>query len=71
MCMSSPKTPEPPPLPPPAAPPPTPVDPAVQRARLDNRQRAALALGRDRTILTSAQGLLDTPMAGKKSLLGQ
>lgn len=71
MCLPSPKTPEPPPLPPPAAPPPTPVDPAVQRARLDNRQRAALALGRDRTILTSAQGLLDTPMSGKKSLLGQ
>jgi hypothetical protein len=71
MCMSQPKTPDTPPLPPPAPPPPTAADPAVARARSDNRQRAALALGRDKTILTSGQGLSDSTGSGKKTLLGQ
>lgn len=51
---SSPKAPELPPAPPP---PPTPLDPEVKRARRENRQRAALAEGRNATILTSPQGL--------------
>lgn len=72
MCLpSAPKSAEPPPLPPPAPPPPTAADPAVARARSDNRQRAALALGRDKTILTSGQGLSDGAGSGKKTLLGQ
>lgn len=71
MCLSSPSTPSPPPLPPAPPPPPTEVDPAVKRARTENRQRAALAQGRDSTILTSPQGLTNTPMAStKKSILG-
>lgn len=70
MCIGgSPKTPEVPPLPPPAAPPPTAADPAVARARDSNRSRAALALGRDKTILTSSQGLEPVEQQ-KKTLLG-
>ena len=72
MCIgSSPKVPEIPPLPPPAPPPPTALDPAVARARESNRQRAALAQGRDKTILTSGQGLTDLVSPAKKTLLGE
>lgn len=71
MCMSSPRAPSPPPLPPAPPPPPTETDPSVKRARVENRQRAALAQGRDSTILTGPQGLANTPVAlTKKSILG-
>lgn len=59
-----------PPLPPPPPPPPTPVDPAVVKARASNRQQAALAGGRQSTILTSAQGLTSNASTTKKTYLG-
>ena len=72
MCLPGPSTPSPAPLPPAPAPAPTEVDPAVKRARTENRQRAALAQGRDSTITTCPQGLTNTPVATtKKSILGQ
>jgi hypothetical protein len=58
-------------LPPEAPPPPTIVDPVVKKAREQNRQQAALALGRDKTILTSSQGLTEEASTTKKTLLGQ
>jgi len=62
------------PAPPPPAPPPpplpTPVDPAVKKARADNRQAAALAGGRQSTVLTTSQGLTDVVADGRKTVLG-
>ena len=71
MCMGgSPTPPAPPPPPPPAPPAPTPVDPEVRRARSNNRNKAALAEGRDATILTSPVGLTKKASTAQKSLLG-
>lgn len=58
----------PPPLPPPAPPPPTEVEPEVRKARAKNRSAAALAGGRQSTILTSSQGLTAPTEAGKQLL---
>ncbi len=70
MCIfGGPKLPTPPPPPAPPPPLPTPADPGVKRARQDNRNKAALAAGRDSTIKTSAQGLT-TLTSDKKTLLG-
>lgn len=74
MCMGGGGAPSPPPLPPAPPPVPTEVDPAVKRARDTNRQRAALAQGRDSTIsnVGGAGGLGLTPVPStKKSVLGQ
>jgi hypothetical protein len=71
MCFSAPAAPPPPPTPPPLPPPPTEQSPEVTKARKDSRQRAALASGRNSTILTSAQGLTDAPAVTGKTLLGQ
>ena len=71
MCLfSAPKAPEAPALPPPVAPPPTPVDAAVVRARQISRQRAALAGGRQDTILTSPQGATDEATVAAAQLSG-
>ena len=60
--------------PPPIAaspPPPTKQDPAVTQARQRARQQAALAQGRDSTVLTKAAGLIgDAPSSAKKTILG-
>ena len=71
MCMGGGSKPTPPPLPPEPPPPPSRVDPEVVRARSSNKRAAALATGRDKTILTTAQGLT-TPAntTGPKTLLG-
>jgi hypothetical protein len=71
MCMGG-SSPSPPPLPPPAAPIPKVMDPSVIKARADERQRAALAGGRDSTILNSGggQGLDTTNSNDRKTLLG-
>ncbi len=73
MCMSSPRMPAPPP--PPAPPPELPkeLDDATRRARGNERQRAALAAGRNSTILTGPMGLADaaSTAGGGKTLLGQ
>ena len=72
MCIGgSPKSPPVPPLPPEPAPPPTALDPAVMKARQNSRQAAALAGGREKTILTSGQGLTTPATTVKKTLLGQ
>ncbi len=77
MCIfGSPKPPAVPPLPPPLPPPPPPpstptaADPAVAAARLRQRQRAALAGGRQSTITTSGLGLLTPAGTAKKTILG-
>jgi len=72
MCIGgSPSVPAPPPPPPAPPPPPKKTDPAVQQARVANRQQAALMQGRQDTILTSGQGLTDpVNQTAKKSLLG-
>lgn len=59
------------PLPPPPAPPPTPLDPQVQKARTDERRLAALAAGRQGTIVTGGQGLQPLDNTTRKILLGQ
>ena len=61
-------------LPPPAPitppkPPPTPVDPAIAKARDKSKQQAALAEGRDKTILTSGLGLTDAAPSGTKKIV--
>ena len=69
MCMGGGGSPSPPPLPPEPAPPPTMLDPQVVRNKATNRRRAALASGRDSTILTGPQGL--SPETGTlKTVLG-
>jgi hypothetical protein len=71
MCVfKAPRMPAPPP--PPPAPPPTPQrqDPAVGAARAQTRHTAALAAGRDKTILTSGFGLATPAVSAKKRLLG-
>jgi len=62
-----------PPPPPPAPPPlPIPVDPQIRRTREQIRRRQAAAGGRQGTIKTSAQGLLDDDdQRIRKSLLGK
>ena len=70
MCMSSPSTPAPPP-PPDLPETPKTTDPAVKNARANERQRAALAAGRDSTILTGPTGAGTAATIGKKTLLGQ
>jgi hypothetical protein len=65
MCFSAPKMPE---IPKPT-PPPTQQSPEVVLARTNERRRAALAAGRQSTILTGPSGV---PAAGgAKTLLGQ
>jgi len=72
MCIgSSPSTPTPPPLPPEPAPPPTPVDPEVREARRRTRSQAALAEGRQGTILSSPLGVTRRASTATKSLLGE
>lgn len=73
MCMSSPKVPAPPAPPPPPPELPKELDQAAKSARGNERQRAALAAGRNSTILTSPMGLSDqaTTAGGGKTLLGQ
>jgi hypothetical protein len=71
MCFMSSPSPAPmevPPLPPAPAPPPTVVDPAVKAAGAKNRQLAALAGGRDSTLITG--GLTDPASTAKKQVLG-
>lgn len=71
MCFgSSPRAPAPPALPPAPPAPPTPQDPSVTKAKLRNKQVAALAAGRSSTILTSGLGLTTPANTAKKSLLG-
>ena len=51
---------------------PTPADPAVTKAREQNRKAAANNAGRNASILTSPQGVKEEAnTTGKKSLLGQ
>lgn len=72
MCMGgSPSVPAPPPLPPEPPPPPTEVDPAVKQSRQTAKARASASMGRDNTILTSAQGLTSDTANTRKTLLGQ
>lgn len=49
---------------------PTGADPRVAKARETIRRRAASAVGRDETILTSPLGLPLSASIGRKSLLG-
>lgn len=73
MCVFSSPPPIPKPPPPIPAPPlpPTKQDPAVTQARQRARQQAALAQGRDSTILTSGLGLVDdASSSAKKTVLG-
>jgi hypothetical protein len=64
MCFSTPKMPT---IPKPT-PPPTQQSPEVVAARTNERKRAALAAGRQSTILTGPMGV---PAGGTKTLLGQ
>ena len=68
MCLSSPPAPAVQPLPPPAPAAPKRVDQAVKNASSTNRKRAALASGRNSTVLTSAQGLASAPSGAKTEL---
>lgn len=52
------------------APSPTPQDPNVAKARKRNQQVAALAQGRQSTILTSALGLSTPTTSARKAALG-
>lgn len=73
MCVFRSPAPKPQPLPPLPAPIPTPQkqDPAVTTARQKSRQQAALAQGRDSTILTGGLGLIGgARSSAKKRLLG-
>jgi hypothetical protein len=70
MCFSAPSMPAPPPPPPAPPPPPQEQDEAVKKARGTSKQKAALAGGRNATILTSAQGLTDDITTSGKTLLG-
>lgn len=73
MCFSKPKTPPPPvPVAPPPMYVPESVDEEVQRAKLQQRQRAASANGRQSTILASAYGTAGSaPTGQQKALTGQ
>ena len=66
--FSSPKAPA---APPPPPPPPEKSAEEVRAAEQDARRRAAGAKGRQSTILTSATGLEDANVGGKKTLLGE
>ena len=68
MCFFSAPKMSPPPLPPAPPPVPTVADPALGKARESNMRLAALSLGRDKTILTSSQGLESTNTNLKKTL---
>lgn len=70
--FSGPKTPAPPPLPPAAPPPKKITDPAVSKAKGDQRRRALGSVGRSNTFLTQggAQGLTSEANTARKSLLG-
>ncbi|MEK9753377.1 MAG: hypothetical protein VW338_09220 [Rhodospirillaceae bacterium] len=71
MCLSKPSVPEAPPPPPPPPKPPKQVDAAVKKARADEKNKAALAQGRDGTIATGPQGLSLTPAnTTRKQVLG-
>jgi len=70
MCMGSSPAPAPAPLPAPAPPAPTRADPEVKKAKTQNKQRAALAAGRNSTIVTGSQGLVSESTSGSKTLLG-
>lgn len=70
MCFSAPSMPAPPPPPEPLPEPPSEVAPEVTKARTQSRQRAALASGRNSTILTASQGLTGDVSTGGKTLLG-
>lgn len=66
MCFSSPKVPE-------ATPPPAIAkdqEAAVTAAQDNERRRRAMAAGRASTILTGPQGVMGSPSAGPKTLLG-
>lgn len=71
MCMSSPSTPTPPPPPPPPPEAAKDTDPAIAKARQDERRRAQLAAGRQSTILTGGQGDTSDAKTMKKTLLGE
>lgn len=68
MCFGGAKTPD---VAVPATPPPlpTPVDPAIKKARSDQRQKAALA-GANSTTATSAMGDTSQANVAYKTLLG-
>jgi len=71
MCVfSAPKVSRPPAPVPAPAPVPTPRDPQVVKARSREKQVAALAQGRDSTILTSGLGLTTRANGAKKTVLG-
>jgi hypothetical protein len=70
MCIGRPK-PQTPAPPPPLPEPAKETDPAVARSRASERSRAALAAGRDSTVLTGGASLTDTANTNKKTLLGQ
>lgn len=72
MCMGGGgSAPMPPPLPPPPPPVPTPIDQSVVNARQETRNRAAIAAGRNASIMTDPNGLTATDSTkGPKSLLG-
>lgn len=57
-------------VPPALPPPPTAADPEVARARSRQRERAALAGGRQGTVQTSGLGLLTPASTAKKTLVG-
>lgn len=57
MCGGSPRVPSPPPPPPPPPEPPTPVDPAVGKAREDEKNALRAKRGRQSTIMTGNLGL--------------
>ena len=61
---------QPPPLPPAPPPVPIPIDPQIRRTREQTRRRQAAAGGRQGTVKTSAQGLIDDAPGTKKTLLG-
>ncbi len=70
MCIGSSSTPAPPPPPPPPPELPKQIDESVRRARNDEKRRAALATGRNATILTPLGGL-SAARTAQKTLLGQ
>jgi len=70
MCIGGSTPPAPAPLPAPAPPAPTRVDPEVRKAKTQNRQRAALAAGRNSTIVTGSQGLSGESSGNAKTVLG-
>ena len=69
MCLGSTPAPAVQPLPPPAPVAPKKADEAVRNAGVANKKRAALASGRNSTVLTSAQGL-DSATSTAKTQLG-